>query len=95
MIETETAKALVCLSCGCDRIDKAGLRYLDNNFPIQRFQCRKCGYRFSEKANKDVMDTYGNSQLGASCRIAKNLTIQAIVKQAIAGHKNKLRHTLD
>lgn len=90
MIETETAKALVCLSCGCDRIDKAGLRYLDNNFPIQRFQCRKCGYRFSEKANKDVMDTYGNSQLGASCRIAKKLTIQAIVNKAIAGEKTNL-----
>jgi integrase/ribosomal protein S27AE len=40
---------LHCPECGSDFIAKDGKRYLFDATPIQRFLCKKCGYRFSEK----------------------------------------------
>lgn len=40
-----------CPSCGAQRIWKAGFRYVAG-LRIQRFQCRKCGYRFSESIHE-------------------------------------------
>ena len=77
-------EAIVCPSCGCDRIDKAGIRYLADDSTIQRFQCHKCGYRFVPKANKDVMDINGNSQLGAILQEAKKLD-SATESKTVAG----------
>lgn len=59
-----------CPECGSSRIDKAGLRYLADNTPVQRFQCKECGYRFSENSNK-VSLTNRNRQICA--QVAKNL----------------------
>ena len=80
-----------CPSCGQGRIVKAGLRYLPDS-TLQRFQCQKCGYRFSEKPNKLTQDNK-LSQICAKME-AKNLTIQAIVNKAIAGEKTTLEPRL-
>jgi len=46
---TESQRGSRCPQCGSDKIFKAGLRYLNHGETVQRWQCRICGYRFSEK----------------------------------------------
>jgi len=45
-----------CPQCNSTKLFKDGLRYLSDGTSIQRYLCRKCGYRFSEtrlnKSNK-------------------------------------------
>ncbi|MCW4046853.1 MAG: tyrosine-type recombinase/integrase [Candidatus Bathyarchaeota archaeon] len=38
-----------CPQCGSTRLYKAGLRYLSNNTSVQRWLCRNCYYRFSQR----------------------------------------------
>jgi len=38
-----------CPECGSKLLYKDGLRYLDDGSTLQRWLCRKCGYRFSKK----------------------------------------------
>jgi integrase/transposase-like protein len=40
---------LECPQCTSERLYKAGMRYLSNGESIQRWLCRDCCYRFSEK----------------------------------------------
>ena len=40
---------LHCPECGSKRFFKAGFRYLLDGNAVQRWLCRSCGYRFSEK----------------------------------------------
>lgn len=40
---------LQCPECGCKGLFKDGKRHLSTGEKIQRFLCRACGYRFSEK----------------------------------------------
>jgi integrase len=40
---------LRCPECGSKRFFKAGFRYLLDGNAVQRWLCRSCGYRFSEK----------------------------------------------
>jgi len=47
---------VACPSCGAQRIWKAGFRYLPNGARLQRFQCRKCGHRFSEPISFDLKE---------------------------------------
>ena len=57
---------LKCPDCGHKIADKAGFRYLENNVSIQRFNCKKCGFRFSDPTALNVMDTdKANSQISA------------------------------
>ncbi|MEM1589732.1 MAG: hypothetical protein QW175_04890, partial [Candidatus Bathyarchaeia archaeon] len=37
-----------CPECGSHELYKDGLRYLDNGTKVQRWLCRKCGYRFTD-----------------------------------------------
>jgi len=39
----------LCPECGSSRLFKDGLRYLWDGSAVQRWLCRNCGYRFSEK----------------------------------------------
>jgi integrase len=41
-----------CPECGSSRLYKDGLRYLWDGNAVQRWLCRNCGYRFSEKASQ-------------------------------------------
>ena len=43
-----------CPSCGATRIWKAGFRYLPNG-KLQRYQCRKCGHRFTSESGKETL----------------------------------------
>lgn len=53
-----------CPDCGNSRIVKAGLRYFTDDFSVQRFQCKDCGYRFSDPtALKMMQANRGISQL--------------------------------
>jgi integrase len=40
---------LRCTQCGSGRLYKDGLRYLENGMIAQRWLCRECGYRFSDR----------------------------------------------
>ncbi|MEM2367781.1 MAG: tyrosine-type recombinase/integrase [Candidatus Bathyarchaeia archaeon] len=42
-------RELSCPECGSTRLYKDGLRYLADGQAVQRWLCRNCGYRFSEK----------------------------------------------
>jgi Zn ribbon nucleic-acid-binding protein len=39
----------LCPQCGSQKLFKDGLRYLWDGNAVQRWLCRNCGYRFSEK----------------------------------------------
>ncbi|MGQ9640678.1 MAG: tyrosine-type recombinase/integrase [Candidatus Bathycorpusculaceae bacterium] len=43
------SEASRCPQCGSDRLYKDGLRYRADKSTTQRWLCRNCGYRFSEK----------------------------------------------
>jgi len=61
---------VACPECGSDSSFKDGVRQT-NNGPTQRFICRKCGFRFSEKNLSVVHDYKGNRQICAE--MVKNL----------------------
>lgn len=74
--------------CGSDRFFKDGVRILADGINVQRFICRDCGYRFSEKTNKvTLLDS--NRQLCAISEEAKKLDLQAETKTVCAGKKLK------
>jgi len=79
---------MICPECSSSRIDKAGLRYLANGSSVQRFQCRECGYRFSEK-RKNINSETNKSENRQICALkVKNLEPQA--KTKLAGDLEKL-----
>lgn len=43
----EAENSPVCPECGSKRLYKDGIRYLSDGQTVQRYLCRKCGYRFS------------------------------------------------
>lgn len=90
-IHTQRAFLMLCPSCGCSRLFKAGLRYLADETSIQRFQCSKCGYRFSERHNnsKGHLTIGKSSQLCAILQEAKKLDTTTETK-TVAGEKGKL-----
>jgi integrase len=82
---------LQCPECGArgDRIYLSGTRNTKHGV-VQRFLCRDCGYRFSERKNsKADMHVRGNCQLGAIPREAKKLD-SATEKKTVAGDLAKL-----
>ncbi|MEM3694998.1 MAG: tyrosine-type recombinase/integrase [Candidatus Bathyarchaeia archaeon] len=46
---------LCCPECGSQLLYKDGLRYLSDGSTVQRWLCRNCGYRFSEKSFKNCL----------------------------------------
>ncbi|MCL2287920.1 MAG: tyrosine-type recombinase/integrase [Candidatus Bathyarchaeota archaeon] len=45
---------LKCPQCGCERLFRDGIRYLQNKKQVQRWLCRECNYRFSKKPKTKV-----------------------------------------
>ena len=73
-----------CPDCHSKRIWKDGIRNT-NNGSVQRFICRKCGYRFSESTILSMeLSNYGNRQVCATLVEAKNLETAAETK-TVAG----------
>ncbi len=87
---------LVCPECGSQHTNICGHRDLAYSTDIQRWICKRCGYRFSEKPlQKNSEQSLNTSNaLASSAKYAllgaKNLTFQAIVDKAIAGEKTTL-----
>jgi integrase/ribosomal protein L37AE/L43A len=88
-------KTLQCPECGSQHTNRCGHR--SDNTDIQRWICKGCGYRFSEKplqkTSEQPLNTSNALLLNAKYALngaTKNLTLQAIVDKAIAGEKTTL-----
>jgi integrase/ribosomal protein L37AE/L43A len=83
-----------CPQCSSKRIYRAGLRYLADSSSVQRWLCRDCGYRFSEKPSQENSKWSINTQSALTSRRqicaleAKNLDSAAEIK-TVAGDKKK------
>jgi integrase len=77
---------VVCPDCGSERLYKDGLRYT-NEGQVQRYLCRNCGYRFSEKSYKESQTNRRTVQVCA-LEDAKNLT-EATETKTVAGELEK------
>ena len=73
-----------CPECGSNRFYKDGLRYT-NEGRIQRYLCRDCGYRFSEKSYKQCQT---NSKHQICALKVKNLDSATEIK-TVAGKSPK------
>ena len=80
----EAQTAIICPSCNSSRLFKDGLRVLSNGKQKQRFVCRECGYRFSEKTNKELENIDGSNQISAK---AKNLVTAQKIKICVDNKK--------
>jgi Site-specific recombinase XerD len=74
-----------CPECGSSKIYKAGFRYTRSNGQVQRYLCRECGFRFSEKTNKHSQT---NSDRQICALKAKNLDTTT-EKKTVAGDLEK------
>jgi hypothetical protein len=52
----------LCPNCGSKKINRAGHRYLANGSSVQRWLCKKCGYRTSEKPPQENQEWLINTQ---------------------------------
>lgn len=79
--------SLSCPECHGSELFKDGLRYLSNGVQVQRYLCKKCGFRFSEGNNVNVVCQTSNSrQVCAILQEAKNL--DATELKTVAGEKD-------
>ena len=89
-VEQSASASPLCPTCHSQKTVRCGNRYLADGSSIQRWICKVCGYRFSEKPLKDNLKWQLNTQsaLEFECRIraeeAKNLT-QATETKTVAG----------
>ena len=93
----------LCPECGSQRLYRAGLRYLADGSSVQRWLCRDCGYRFSERPSQTKPEWSINKsstltsrrRICANTKEAKNLT-QATEIKTVAGDKDrKLKKHID
>jgi integrase len=85
-----------CPQCGSTSLYRDGLRYLADGSSIQRWFCRTCAYRFSEKPSqknsKWSINTQtalvSNCQIGATDKEAKNLDLATETK-TVAGEERQ------
>jgi integrase len=94
LLQPPKQSKLKCLECSSQRLYRDGLYYPPDGEAVQRWLCRDCGYRFSEKPlQKNHKWSINNpSKLPSSCQIcaleAKNLDSTAETK-TVAGDKKK------
>jgi integrase len=89
--ESASASPL-CPQCGLKRLYRDGLRYLTDGASVQRWLCRDCGYRFSEKPPQKNLKWQINTsntlsskrRICANRKEAKNLTTATETK-TVAG----------
>jgi integrase/recombinase XerD len=81
-----------CPECGSSLIQCDGHRYLRDGTDIQRYSCKKCGYRFSKRqTSNNFADNRGNSQIRVSKK-AKNLETAQEIEKICAGDGNLLSY---
>ena len=75
-----------CPRCHSKRIWKSGVRPNKRIPSVQRYECRDCGYRFSESSVLSIQSEYnGGRQVCAILTEAKNLTTVEPPKDGLAG----------
>jgi integrase len=87
----------LCPNCGSKKSDRDGLRYLANGSSIQRWLCKKCAYRFSEKPPQKNQEWSINTQTNliskrricATDKEATNLTHATETKTVCVGDENQ------
>ena len=87
--QIEAQNRLHCPECGSTKLYRDGLRYLADGLSVQRWLCRNCGFRFSEKRKpiegknlKTKRDKYNVCRVCASEDGAKNLAGKAVLALA-------------
>lgn len=80
----QLSRPRICPQCSSRLLFKDGLRYTSEG-SVQRFLCRECGYRFSEKSFKECQTNYGSVQICA-VRTVKNLDT-ATESKTVAGDR--------
>jgi len=99
-VELSASASPLCPECKSTRLYRDGRRYLSDGSSVQRWLCRDCGYRFSEKPLQKNLKWQLNtaSSLQSRCRIrakgAKNLT-QATESKTVAGEKSQLEANVE
>ena len=94
--ESASANPL-CPQCDSRRLYRDGLRYLSDGSGVQRWLCRDCAYRFSEKPSQKNLKWQINTpntlmsrrRICANRKEAKNLT-QATETKTVAGDSERL-----
>jgi len=89
--------------CGSKNLYRDGLRYLADGSSIQRWLCRNCAYRFSEKPSQTKPEWSINTpvtlrsrrQICATKKEAKNLVPQTEIKTVAGDMKRNWRKNLD
>lgn len=84
-----------CPQCTFRKVWRDGLRYLVDGSAVQRWLCRRCGYRFSDNAavlDKDLHtsgSTSNNCRVCATAKRAKNSASRRLVsvENAVEGEK--------
>jgi integrase len=95
--EGDAGVSPLCPECSSTRLYRDGLLYLTDGSVVQRWLCRDCGYRFSEKPSQKNLKWQINTSSGLSSRRricanrkeAKNLTTATETK-TVAGDLEKL-----
>ena len=72
---------LKCPQCLSDRLYKDGMRYLSDGGVVQRWLCRNCGYRFSEKPLQPLQNNSKQS-LNSYCAVVTGYRLSAILQEA-------------
>ena len=92
---------VICPQCGSNRLYRDGIRYLTNGENIQRWLCRTCAYRFSEKPSQEKQELSINTpsasmssrQICANRKEAKNLTPMTETK-TVTGTSHNTEHEI-
>jgi integrase/recombinase XerD len=79
-----------CPECESESFDRDGFRYLRSGEPIQRFLCRKCGYRFSSRPKNSK-----TSQSNKNCEYAQGFKSPPKNLQALTALKEIERTTTE
>ena len=93
---TETVpESRFCPECGATNIFRNGFRRVSDGNQIQRFLCRKCGYRFSDKSttpqrSRVSHDASNHSQVCVFQQEAKNLDTATETKTVAGDLKNQM-----
>jgi len=84
MTEIAVRPVLKCPDCGSESVFRNGFRRVPDGNQIQRFICRKCSHRFSERPipSKPADDTRTGSQICVFQQEAKNLVTATMEKVA-------------
>ncbi len=82
-----------CPMCGATEVVKSGVRVACNNLLLQRFLCKNCGLRFSEKGTNSPSNhcQYKRGRIGDPYRVSvsktemKNLDVELSEEKGVAG----------